>query len=838
MLPLFVALAVGFLQYRDYFRVSDARFYDFVTLREPGTPPRVVIVRSDPAFEARGAARNVELVRITLKHGALRVAFRQDPLIDPAQHGLPMNRIVVSRAVEPVPGTRHWRLTGPAPAAGVTSAAKVLAAAEHGIHRRQLGSLPGADGAIPVFESAAAGQGAVVQAYLLRLSRRQNLPRIEASQLIGGEIDLRALAGAVVLVEPPTNVVQARVVTARDPAAAAMTLTDYNAAAIQTLMTGRGARALGSFAALLILLSVGAIVGAIYLRADPKRIVLLLLAASFVIVLGGASLLINYANLLLPVSGLIIAQLISAVLVLHRAEVDEDRNLRRFVTQTINLSSRQVLLKDLGRLPGFLAASVPMLGIARFALFEAGRGRHLEILAEHDATLEQFGGDRRQLRALLRRARRARQPIEAGVLLPDWPGPVRLAALGRARGEVYWLYGFAPQRAHSAALHAAAAMATEYRAIQQLRSDLSAGSDRSREYRPADEWAGGAVKLITGHGDQISGGLDALETAVMVFHPIGFPVHANEPMGALYDSVGLALAEATLPELLAALTDLDPTRIAATINDLLLHGGEIRVNCRDIGARMRQLRVAATHAATSDRPRTIVVEATDVTEPHRLAQLRLTVSNLLDVNIRNDLDAIGFATALARDSRVTAEGLTKILGQIDRAAARATARLEEMAPHLRDDRSGGDLKQAFPINAAEAMREACDLVAPMARELGTRVEIESPEISGYTIADPRLLIEMAEAMLRIVIADVPTGDPVKLQLHEGEQRTQLTISGGIGMAFERLYAALESAESQAPGPFRAISRGMAAALGWGAMVSYSSSVGKGYRFVIDMRRIG
>jgi hypothetical protein len=57
------------------------------------------------------------------------------------------------------------------------------------------------------------------------------------------------------------------------------------------------------------------------------------------------------------------------------------------------------------------------------------------------------------------------------------------------------------------------------------------------------------------------------------------------------------------------------------------------------------------------------------------------------------------------------------------------------------------------------------------------------------------------------------------------------------MAFDRLYAALGAAKDDAPAPFWSISRGITEATRWGAMVTYSSGVGQGYKFVIVLRRI-
>jgi hypothetical protein len=834
LLPLGVALLLGFAQDRGVLDFADARFFDAVTLSEAGQPPKVVLIVAEPIYGAGGEGLAVELVRTARRLGARRVAFSAAPPGDLAAAGVPAGFVVVAQRPERVPGTTRWRL-GESPWPGMQAGARVRAAAQSGVHRRQLGELPGEAGGLPSFEALAAGKAVRPGGDWLRLTPNQNLPRLQAGQLLAGEVGRQALSGAILLIEPPLAQARAPVATARAGVAGTMPSSEFSAAAIQTFADGRGVRPVSTLESFMLLVALAALSGLIYLRSDPKRIVPLFMVTGLAVVFAASWLVLQFANLLLPVTALALSLPISALLVLLRAELSEDRNLRRFVTQAINLSSHQVLLKDLGRMPEFLGSTAAILGVERYLVFEQ-RGRKLEVLVAHNAALDDLTVPKPVVQAALRRAARSPQPIDGAALVPNWPVTARLVSLGPGEGRRFWLYGY-PEAAHSAALHTAGAIAADFRAIQQLRLDLGAGSDRSVGYRPADEWAGGAVRLVADHAALVSSGIDGLETAVIVFHPIGYPLHANLTMAALYEALGLTLADTTLPQLLEALSGLDAVRIASSLNDLLLHGGEMRVNCREIDTRKRQLRVAARREASSEMPRTLSLEVIDVSEPRRLAQLRLSISSLLDVNIRNDLEAIAFALAVARSGKLDGARQDKVLGQIETAATRAADRLDAISPHLRADIGEGP-GESFPIDATAAVSEACELVEGLVETHGIALTTELPAISGFAIADPKLLTEMVEAMLRIVIADCAPGEAVKVELSEATERTRITISGGIGMAFERLYAALELSEAASHGPFGSIARGMGAALGWGAVVSYSSQVGKGYRFAIELRRIG
>lgn len=835
VLPLVVALLLAFAQDRGLLDFADARFFDAVTLNEPGRAPRVVLIAAEQVYDPVNTGLANDLVRTARQLGAARVAFSIPPPAALAANESAVGFVVSARPIERIPGSKAWRLTGSEPPPGAIAGARVVAAAQNGIHRRQLAELPGTAGPIPSFEALAAGGSTQPGATWLRLTPKQNLPRLQASQLLAGEIGGQALSGTILLIEPPASQGQRPISTARAQASGAMSPSEFSAAAIQTFADGRGVRPASSLESLMLLVALGALSGLVYLRSDPKRIVPLFLLTAMAIVAAAAWLALQCANLLVPVTALLLSLPMSALLVLLRAELSEDRNLRRFVTQAINLSSHQILLKDLGRMPEFLGSTAEILGIERHLVFEQ-RGRELVPVSALNASLDDLAAPRSELLAALRWAARAGQPVDGSVLVPGWPGVTRLASLGPGEGHRYWLFGF-PETAPSAALHTAGAIAADFRAIQQLRVDLGAGSHRSMGYRPADEWAGGAVRLVADHAALVASGIDGLETAVIVFHPIGYPLHANLTMAALYDALGLVLADTSLPRLIEALTGLEPVRIATSLSDLLLHGGEMRVDCREIDTRKRQLRVATRREASSEMPRTLSLEVIDVSEPRRLAQLRLSLSSMLDVNIRNDLEAIAFALAVARSGKRDAARQDKVLSQIEAAAGRTASRLDSISPHLRAE-FGEEQSESFPIDAMAAVREACDLAEPLAATHGIKLFVKLPAIAGFSIADPKLLTEMIEAMLQIVIADCAPGETARVELVEAAELTRIVVSGGIGMAFERLYAALEMNNTGNHGPFGNIARGMAAALGWGAVVTYSSQVGKGYRFAIELRRIG
>ncbi len=271
VLPVAIALLLAFAQDRDLLGFADAHFFDVVTLSEPGQLPKVVLVAAEPAYDGSTANLAGDLVSAARQLGARRVAFSALPPGDFAAAGIPAGFVVVARPAERIPGSSNWRLAGSAPPPGAAVGARILAAAQYGVHRRQLAELSGAVGPIPSFEALAAGASPRPGATWLRLTPNQNLPRLQAGQLLAGEVGRQALAGAIVLIEPPAALRQHRVSTARTQDSGAMSPSAFSAAAIQTFADVRAVRPTSSLESLLLLVALAAVSGLIYLRSDPKR---------------------------------------------------------------------------------------------------------------------------------------------------------------------------------------------------------------------------------------------------------------------------------------------------------------------------------------------------------------------------------------------------------------------------------------------------------------------------------------------------------------------------------------------------------------------------------------
>lgn len=832
--PVLLAAALSALHLAGAFKLADGLAFDAITIRERGLSPRVVLIEQ----ASPGAARPAMLESRLAQLGVKRIGYLSPP--DPQVAVAAGSRsagpqVIYGLGIRPIPASDDWQLAGPAPA-GVDAAARVVPVSEYGINRGHRTAISGNAGAIPTFEAMLAGRKARQGDFLMRMPRGQNIPEFSADRLIDGQLRRGELSGLVAIVAPADAFVP-RYATPLTPGGQGMSEARLRAFAVQNLVTGSEVRRSSPWEAGLLLLITALVPAIAYSRVDPKRFALALPLGVTVMVLAGALAALQLANKLPPVTALVLVPwLVTFQRVLLR-EASQDRRLESAASRAMQHSFVRSALREGARLPEYLGTAARIAGIGQSLLIEQLPGGRIEEVFAQSARLADLDADPRILARAFDRLRGSSLSIAAQQLVPGWRQPARMSWLGTARGDLFWIHGI-PQTAFlRKSQRLVRAMTTSFRELFRWRTDLNARARHDERHAPIDDRVASAIALISRESEQVHHGIDALDTAVAIFHLIGSPLHANARMRDIFRAAGLGLAETDLPLALRGLTDLDEARIDAAIQNLLLNGGEMRIPMRELGRDERMIRLAVPERLGKREGRVLVLEAIDVSSLNRAADLRQAVATYIDAQLRNDLEAILLGADLAMDPRIKGEQLKPLVGRIADIARRGTGRLNEVTGLTRASNSQ-TAEVCYPLDARKLVLEARSQVAEFAQELAVGIDADIPGISGFTMAEPRALGEMLGAMLRVVLADTPRGEAVVLKLEELEGRTRIRIAGGFGIAFERLVELLSGSPDEAVGDFKLVAEGMARALQWDASVSYWGREADGFGFTVDLRRIG
>ena len=835
--PLAIVCALSLAHMLGLFASVDGRFFDGVTVNQPAAAPSVVIIERDARFENQTAERFSALEAGLAKQGIERVGYLG------ADRGMVLSSklpVVIGLSARALPQNESWELNSTGELGEGVPAARTLAPAQYGINRVQLSALEGRSQPIAVFDAALANRTLEKPEFLVPMSARQSIPVLKASQLVAGDIKSGELSGLVAMVVMP-EALRGSLNTPLDPSNSATSEAVFRAHSVHALKTGQISQQLSALPIFALLFGLGLALALLLRRTDPKQIALVIPLGFSVLIAAVCWAAIIYGGKLLPVAALMAAPWIITFQRIIARETVQDRRLERTASRAVQTSFSRSPLREGARLPQFLGSAAQYAGVERSLLIELKPNGVLEPVSANNASIDDIALSAKELRPILKGLRETFAVRNASDIVPSWEGDALIGWIGTPEQQLFWLHTRPDTETPGQSAHLVRAIVTSFRELFRSRADLNSRSGQDHRHLPIDDKVASAIALVGSESEQIRRGFDTIDTAVVIFHLIGSPLHANEAMQELYREAGLSLFDTSLSEALLALTELDGKRVKALIEDLMLNGAEMRMPMRDLGQNerpsQRMLRIAAPARNAHGSDRILVLEAIDMRDVNRAADLRKAVAKFIDLQLRNDFEAILLGSQLATDDRLASDQLRGVVARIGETARRATGRLDEVASLVRSETS--DLTEAcYPVDATAVVKDAIARASTLADELGVAIEADHPGVSGFTLAEPVALCDMLVAMLRVVIADTPHGGVVKLRLEELKGRTHIRISGGFGIGFDRLLWLIANYEDGAVGEYRQIGEGMAKVTRWSASVSYWGSEANGFGFNIDLRGVG
>lgn len=830
---LLTGVLAGLLHFLGLFQIVDGFVFDRMAVRSTGERPTVAIVdRQNDIFAA-------ELTRYSLSLGAQQVVFLSDA-------GSELANLQPSEAARVIVG-----YDVPAGPAGLMAASlreenavagqprtfpRVAPSAEYGIHRSSMAWLQDGNKQFPTLEAVAAGRLPSSQTYYVPMPRRLSFAVLTSQQVMAGDLESGDLQGMTVLIASPEERLSDLLTAPAAPSGATVSPAQFSAYAIHALTTGRAATKFDPLSALLIIIfsSIAAGIAVVLTRRRFYSLMLALAIGGAIIASGW--LVFELAARILPFGGMLTGLLLATLGTILMQERHKDRRLERALVPAIEQTVSHTAFRDRDNLPSLLTATAATAGVERMLLLRPGKLQGSAPLASIEGDISDLSEETYRLMPRLVSGLPSGKSVAAGELLPSWPGEVRLRTIGSRHEPFYWLYTFGDHPDASSGEFVAGSIAYSFQAMQNSHASLSAQQRGLRAVDPVDFRVVNAIELIARNGRQFRKATDQLHSSVMFFDVVGFPLYANPQMVDLLDAFGLNRQTALLPEIIETLTDLTSGQAEAMMRDILRDGGEASATIQGIPGLSATLRISGPDPAISARESVVVLEAFDTTELARLSDLRLAISEFVDVQLRNDLETITLGAALARKSQGNENRQQRAIEKIVLATQNATRQLNAMNDLTRKVAVTHDFV-AHPIQLRPIAETVAAQLVDLAAGLDVEVDLELPAVSGHSFGDPYVLSKMMEALLRLVIIDSPPDSRVKLSLVEQETRSHIQISGGFGMTRERLTQAFDDPPRNEIPEFQIVKDSSVVMAAWGAEFTYESETGKGYTFNLILRRI-
>ena len=811
------------------FQIVDGLLFDRLSIRPIKSDPNVVIV------EKAETASAPDLARESLALGARQVIFLTDPNADFS--GFPPNfseRVKLGYLVptSALAYSSFDTVAQPELAGTPERLPRSAPIAEYGIYR----AFPAGAGQPAMVEASVADVRSASDRYYIPMPENLSFAVLSSEQIMSGNLAAGDLEEMIVLVATPGELRSNRMTTPLSPDLAAISPAQFSAYAMQAFLTNRVSTKLSLPVAAAFILGTAMLCG-FKMILTRKRMHLLLLSGAFAVcILVSGWVVFDTAGRIIPFGGMLTALIIAAFGTLVLQERRKDLRLERALVPAIEQTVSHTAFRNRDSLPDLFTATVATAGVAKMLLLRSQESGRPDVLASIDAEVSDLDDTAFKNLAKTLDGTPSVMSTDAADVLSDWPGDVRLRTIGSRHEPFFWLYTFGNHPEAGAGEFIASSIAQSFFALQKSHASLSAQQRGLRAVDPVDFRVVNAIELIARHGRQLRKATDQLHSAVMVFDVVGFPIHANPQMIDLLEATDLNPQTALMHTVIESLTELTDGQAQALLRDVLREGGEASATIQGIPGLSATLRISSPDPAVSTREHIVVLEVFDTTELARLSDLRRAIGEFVDVQMRNDLETIALGAALARKSKGNEERRLRMIDKIVQATQTATNRLDSMNELARNVPVAHEFT-AHPIQLAPIAEKVRAKLLDLAASYEVPIEFSVPRVSGYSVGDPFVLSQMMEALLRLVIVDSPPESTISVTLMEEATRSHIRISGGFGMARERLEQALAAPPRNELPEFQTIKESALAIIGWGADFFYESETGKGYVFDIVLRRI-
>jgi K+-sensing histidine kinase KdpD len=229
-------------------------------------------------------------------------------------------------------------------------------------------------------------------------------------------------------------------------------------------------------------------------------------------------------------------------------------------------------------------------------------------------------------------------------------------------------------------------------------------------------------------------------------------------------------------------------------------------------------------------------ELADVTEIAQRARRQRTLAEYIDLQLRNDLEAIQVGASLLSDPRLPETGRQRALDRLKTGVERARDRLSRIEDFLHVEVAGG-IVDVYPIDPRRPLQAAVASVAGDADKHRVRLAVQAPDLMSLVVADPHSLEDCLRALLTLLIQDAREDSAIDVVVTEEAETVRLRFANqGFGMPDDRLRDYLsERREPESP-ELRGVVAGAGALATAGASFSGTGAVGQGYSFTLDLNK--
>ncbi|HED51919.1 MAG TPA: CHASE2 domain-containing protein [Gammaproteobacteria bacterium] len=676
------------------------------------------------------------------------------------------------------------------------------------------------------------------------------------------------VANRIVMIGFAQNVRETGLHTPATGSQQSVSLLQYSAQALDTLLANDAIHELPVVARLLLYLLIVAVFLYLYQSMSVKTGVWLTLAMilSYVVI---AWLLLGLAGYWLPVVEMTILQCVTFGAVFVRKASREEQLIHRTLLDTT------AKLRDRVIPASFFASEEPWVYIAnllnqtlelqRLIFLEKVEGDH-RVREVHSLNcglddIHEMRRDYHRTPYSTAIATNAPVRVERDYLKHIDDEEVQYLVPLTFAGEVlgFWAFGIHPEKiTHEESFISLAGDFAEQIAEmlyhrQRWQEEQQREKNRVSRYLRVEGWDethrsfNNALALLDRRLDVLERVFDGMGNAAILYDLFGRVLQVNLQMETLMKRAGLRFFDMTAIDMISAISGRDLRTVREYMHYIVVERTVISLPAPAIDndrytymLMIRPLIQKQQSLYETDSDLTpfqlggILIELVDISTFKTLNDLQVNLIDQLNVHLRDDLEALVLATDLLNNNKGGED--QQWVGDIITSKADHAIRIfEDVQKYLYFTFEDASL-ECYPIDALKPLASSVGELSDMAGKAGIELCTEQPELLYFVMAAPQSLVEVFNDVIRVLIHDASSGSKILIRVTSTEGRVCYHFENtGFGLPPERLHEYLHGDLSVSVDEFRGLRTANRRVQSWGGVFSAETELGKGMSFDICLK---
>lgn len=339
--------------------------------------------------------------------------------------------------------------------------------------------------------------------------------------------------------------------------------------------------------------------------------------------------------------------------------------------------------------------------------------------------------------------------------------------------------------------------------------------------------------------------LARLSTATIVYNLFGQVLHVNPGMAKLLEEVGFRPYERTALDFIMEVSETPEDRARQFLRYIILDHGLVTLPVRIGAAEKRYILGIHTlvHSDEVDEDQLnfealgIMFELVDVSALDTQFQVKETLSEFLNSNLRNHFEALHLAGAILANPNAQKQQREFALSKMASTLNQTSDTMQRVQDFL-DKPTESVHFEAYPLSPLDFLEQAVERATATAEQHRVELVLEVPQLAGLCMAGAEAMAEGLDGLFTLLIEDAEEETAVVVRMVEKEGGFLVTVvNQGFGIPDERLQEYLAADEAQVSEEFRRIRGLMNMMPYWKGHMELHCSAGEGYRAELHLVRV-